>query len=98
MAQATSTGNPRWGLLDTAIDYNAKLLHFAFDTISANLDYAGKLSQVRSPADFIDVTSHHLRDRFETFSEQMEEMTALMQQAEPEALRDSESEKATFFE
>ncbi len=97
-ARTNHASDQSWALLDTAMDYNAKLLHFALDHIGANLDYAGKLSKVRSPSDFIDVTSNHLRDRFETFTEQMEEMTALIERAEPEALRDSESETATFFE
>ncbi len=82
----------------TAMTCNAKLMNFAFDNISANLDYAGKLTKARSPSDIIDITSHHLRDRFEIISEQIEEMTELLRQAEPAAFRGAEDEKATFFE
>ncbi len=96
MTQATSrpVGAKGLGQLDTAMDCGVRLMDLFFENLSANFDYLGRLVRAGSPYDAIEITSNHMRDRFESFTERMEEIAELARLGGPEA----ESEKASFFE
>jgi phasin len=62
-----------------AQDYNAKLIEFAQTNIEAAFAFAQKLSDVKSPSDFIELSTDHSCKQFETLTEQTKELAALAQ-------------------
>ena len=64
-----------------AQDYNAKLFEFAQNNTKAAIEFVQKLSGVKSPSDFIELSTDHSRKQFETLTEQTKELAALAQKA-----------------
>ena len=62
-----------------AQDYNNKVIEFAQTNTKAALDFVQKLSGVKSPSDFIELSTDHSREQFETLTEQTKELAALAQ-------------------
>jgi phasin len=62
-----------------AQEYNTKVNEFAQTNTKATLDFVQKLSGVKSPSDFIELSTGHSRKQFETLSEQAKELAALAQ-------------------
>jgi phasin len=62
-----------------AQDYNAKVIEFANANTEATFAFAQKLFSVKSPADFIELSTEHSRRQFETLTEQTKELAALAQ-------------------
>jgi phasin len=60
-------------------DSNAKVIEFARANSNAAFDYANKLLGVKSPSEFIEVSTEQARKQFEVLSEQSKELTALSQ-------------------
>jgi phasin len=68
-----------------AMEYNAKLAEIACANANAAFEYTRELQGVKSPAQFIEVTTEHARKRFGVFTEQAKELTALAQKVASEA-------------
>jgi phasin len=62
-----------------AQDYNNKVIELAQTNTEAAFDFAQKLSGVKSPSDFIELSTEHSRKQFETLTEQTKELSALAQ-------------------
>jgi phasin len=62
-----------------AQDYNNKVIEFTQTNTKAALDFVQKLSGVKSPSDFIELSTDHSRKQFETLTEQTKELAALAQ-------------------
>src|SRR5579862_2830077 len=62
-----------------AQDYNDKLLEFAQANTKAAFDFAQKLMGVKSPSEFIELSTEHARKQFETLTVQAQELVALGQ-------------------
>jgi phasin len=62
-----------------AQDYNTKFIEFAQTNTEAAVGFVQKLSGVKSPSDFIELSSDHSRKQFETLTEQTKELAALAQ-------------------
>jgi phasin len=62
-----------------AQDYNAKLFEFAQNNTKAAIEFVQKLSGVKSPTDFIELSTDHSRKQFESLTEQTKELAALAQ-------------------
>ncbi len=62
-----------------AQEYNAKVNEFAQTNTKATLDFVQKLSGVKMPSEFIELSTGHSRKQFETLSEQAKELAALAQ-------------------
>jgi phasin len=62
-----------------AQDYNAKLMEFARINTAAAFTYAQELSRVKSPAEFMELTTKYTREQFEAMTEQAKELAALAQ-------------------
>ena len=62
-----------------AQDYNAKLIEFARINTEAAFAYAQQLSRVKSPAEFMELTTKYAREQFEAMSEQTRELAAVAQ-------------------
>lgn len=69
--------------LSTAIkgsqDYNTKVFEFAQTNYGAAFEFVQKLLSVKSPSDFIELSTEHSRKQFEMLSEQAKELAALAQ-------------------
>ena len=75
------TKNPFLAWAQNAGAYNVKLMEFAAINASAVFNCAQKLSRAHSPQEFADVVTNHVRDQFESLTEQIEEFSALNQKA-----------------
>jgi phasin len=62
-----------------AQDYNTKFIEFAQTNTEAARDFMQKLSSVKSPSDFIELSTNHSREQLETLTEQTKELAALAQ-------------------
>jgi len=62
-----------------AQDYNNKVIEFTQTNTKAALDFVQKLSGVKSPSDFIELSTDHSREQFEILTEQTKELAALAQ-------------------
>jgi phasin len=80
-----------------AIDCNAKMIEFARANSNAAFDYASKLLGVKSPSEFLEVSTEHARKRFEVLSEQTKELTALSQKVMLETTEPLKSGAAKGF-
>jgi phasin len=60
-------------------DYNNKVIEFAQTNTVAAFDFVQKLSGVKSPSAFIELSTEHSRKQFETLTEQTQELGALAQ-------------------
>jgi phasin len=62
-----------------AQDYSTKFIEFARANTEAAFEFVQKLSSVKSPSEFIELSTIHSREQFETLGEQAKELTALAQ-------------------
>jgi phasin len=62
-----------------AQDYNTKVIEFAQSNTKAALDFVQKLSGVKSPSEFIELSTDQSRQQFETLTAQTKELAALAQ-------------------
>jgi phasin len=62
-----------------AQDYNTKVIEFANANTEAAFAFAQKLFGVKSPLDFIKLSTEHSHKQFETLTEQTKELAALAQ-------------------
>jgi hypothetical protein len=67
--------------LKAAQDYQAKLVQCFQANADANLQLAQKLRQTRSPADFVETMTAHMRDRIGLMTEQAKELAEVSQAA-----------------
>jgi phasin len=63
----------------SAHDYNNKLLEFVQANTRSAFDFAQKLSGVKSPAEFMELSNEHTRKQLETLTGQMKELAELGQ-------------------
>jgi phasin len=65
--------------VDGAQEYNNKLLEFAQANTTVAFDFAQKLMGVKSPSEFIELSTEHARQQFQALTEQAQELVALGQ-------------------
>jgi len=68
-----------------ATDYNLKLIAIARTNTRAPFDYAHELLSVKSPSEFIELSTAQMRKQFDMFSAQNQELCALAQEVATEA-------------
>ena len=66
-------------------DYQAKLLHLVQENATANMHFAQQMMQPRSPSDFVEFMSTHLRERATAITDQAKELATLGQEAAKKA-------------
>ncbi|MGB9018926.1 MAG: phasin family protein [Pseudolabrys sp.] len=59
--------------------YNTKFIEFARANTEAAFEFVQKLSSVKSPSEFFELSTIHSREQFETLGGQAKELTALAQ-------------------
>ena len=62
-----------------AQDYQSKVMEFANSNTEAAFAFAQKMSGVKSPSDFFELSTNHTREQFETLTEQAKELATLAQ-------------------
>jgi phasin len=62
-----------------AQEYNTKMIEFANANTGATYAFAKKLWGVKSPSEFIELSTDHSRKQIETLTEQTKELAALAQ-------------------
>jgi phasin len=67
-----------------ATDYNLKLVEIARTNTRAAFDYAQELLGVKSPAEFIELSTAHARKQFEAMAAQTQELTEFAQKVTTE--------------
>ena len=70
-----------------ATEYNRKLIEFARINRRAAFDYAEGLLGVKSPSEFIELSTAHMRKQFDTVTAQNNELCALAQETATEAVK-----------
>jgi phasin len=80
-----------------ATDYNLKLIEIARTNTRAAFDYAHELLGVKSPSEFIELSTAQMRKQFDIASGQNEELCALAQQVATEATKPIKTGVAKSF-
>jgi phasin len=62
-----------------AQEYNTKVNEFAQTNTKVAIEFVQKLSGVKSPSEFIELSTEQSRNQFETLTEQTKELAALAQ-------------------
>ena len=82
-AATAAAGNLVQDTYSTAVrkaqEYNAKVIEFAQTNTQTNLEFVQKLSNVKSPTEFLELSTNHSRKQFETLAEQARELLSLAQ-------------------
>jgi phasin len=82
-AATTAAGNLVRDTYSTAAksaqEYNAKVIEFAQTNTQTNLEFVQKLSNVKSPTEFLELSTNHSRKQLETLAEQARELLSLAQ-------------------
>ena len=60
-------------------DYNNKLIEFTHANTYAAFDFVQKMSDVKSPSEFVELSTEHVRKQVETLTEQTKQLAALAQ-------------------
>lgn len=62
-----------------AEEYRSRMFQFMKSNLNAMLEYAERLATVKSPTEFIDVSTTYARNQFETVTAQTQELASLAQ-------------------
>jgi phasin len=62
-----------------AADFNRQWIEMVRANTNATLDFAHQLLGVKSPSEFLELSSAHARKQFESFAEQTQRLTGLAQ-------------------
>jgi phasin len=69
----------------SATDYNLKLIEILRTNVRAAFDHGNALLGVKSPSEFIELSTAHMRKQFDIASAQTKELCALAQRAATDA-------------
>jgi phasin len=61
------------------VDFNLKLIEMAQDHMNAAFDFARQLAQVKSPSEFLELSTSHARKQFDRFAAQGQDLSGLAQ-------------------
>jgi phasin len=80
-----------------ATDYNLKVIDFGRTNTRAAFDYAYELLGVKSPSEFIELSSAHMRKQFDMVSAQNKELYALAREVASEAAGPIKASRSKAF-
>ena len=81
-----------------AADFNLHLLEMAQANMNAAFDFARQLTRVKSPTEFLELSTAHVRKQFETFNGQTQQLTTLAQKATADAAQPLQAGLAKTFD
>ena len=61
-------------VIQTTQDCNAKVMEFAAANCNATLEYLSKLASTKTPSEFIELTTRHVREQTEALTRQAREL------------------------
>jgi phasin len=67
-------------------DYSGKVAEFTQANIKSYVEFIQKLAAVKSPSDFVQVSTNHTREQLERLAEQGKQLSALAQKVTLEAV------------
>lgn len=89
-SQMANVANAYGGAMGATVkalqDYQAKLMQFFQQNAEANMQLGQKLMQARTPSDFVETMSAHMRERASMMSDQAKELASLGQDASRKAM------------
>ena len=62
-------------------DYNNKVLEFANQNMKAMFDFTQRLVEVKTPSEFISLSTEHTQRQLATMGEQAKQLTSIVQKA-----------------
>jgi hypothetical protein len=62
-------------------EYNAKMLEFANTNATSAFEFMRELTTAKSPTEFFTMSSNHMRQEFETYTRQAQELASIAQRA-----------------
>jgi phasin len=80
-----------------AADFNLQILEMAQANMNAAFDFARQLTRVTSPSEFFELSATHVRQQFETLTDQTKQLTALAQKATTDVVQPLQAEVAKTF-
>jgi phasin len=80
-----------------AADFNLHLLEMAQVNMNAAFDFARQLTRVKSPTEFLELSTAQVRKQFETLTDQTQQLTSLAQKATTDATQPFQAEVAKTF-
>jgi hypothetical protein len=69
--------------LQASQEYNSKLLEFAMANSHAAVEYFSKLGGMKTPSEFIELTTRHLREQSQVLAQQGRELAEISQKLMP---------------
>jgi hypothetical protein len=72
-------------VMQSTQDYNAKVLEFASTNCNATLEYLSKLAGAKTPSEFVELTTRHVREQSDTLTRQARELMEMTQKILPKA-------------
>jgi len=69
-----------------AADFNRQWIEIVRANTNSTLDFVQQLLGVKSPAEFLELSSAHARKQFETFAEQSKHLTGMAQKVSTDAV------------
>jgi len=90
---ANAYGGAMGATLKAMQDYQAKLMQFFQQNAEANLQLGQTLMQARTPSDFVETVSAHVRERATMMSQQAKELASLGQEASRKAMESLTSQQ-----
>lgn len=70
-----------------AADFNAQWIEMALANTNSTLDFARQLAGVKSPSEFLELSTAHARRQFDTFTKQAQHLTVLAQKVTTDAVQ-----------
>ena len=80
-----------------AADFNSHLLEIAQENMNAAFDFARQLTRVKSPSEFLELSTAHARKQFEKYTEQTQRLTSLAQKVTTDAVQPLQAGAAKVF-
>jgi len=80
-----------------AVDFNLRLIDMAQVNTKAAFDFARQLTSVKSPSEFIELSTSHARKQWETLSEQVQQITTIAQKVTTDAAQPFQAGGAKIF-
>ena len=70
-----------------AADFNAQWIEMVLANTNSTLDFARQLAGVKSPSEFLELSTAHARRQFDTFTKQAQHLTILAQKVTTDAVQ-----------
>ncbi len=81
-----------------AADFNVQWIEMIRVNTNASLDFARELTAVKSPSEFLELSTTHTRKQFENFAQQAQQLAGLAQKATTDAIKPIQENMKSVFD